>query len=150
MNTLENYIAEYMDLLVENSFYKLDVHFREAKLLPKTIPFYSIQKFLSVFYEQKLHTDSTYQLRCCIRDIVVIKLLFATRMRISELCSLKSSDIDFENSSVLIYGKGATEKILQIGNPDVIVTLALYQETFKEDITCCRYFFVNKLKKKIV
>ncbi len=28
---------EYSDLLVQNPFDKLDVHFREAKLLPKTI-----------------------------------------------------------------------------------------------------------------
>ena len=51
---------EYKDLLEENPFSKLDVHFREAKLLPKTIPFHSIQKFLSVLYAQKLHADSAY------------------------------------------------------------------------------------------
>lgn len=45
---------EYADLLVQNPFDKLDVHFREAKLLPKTIPFHSIQKFLSVLYAQKI------------------------------------------------------------------------------------------------
>ena len=31
---------EYTELLEQNPFDKLDVHFREAKLLPKTIPFY--------------------------------------------------------------------------------------------------------------
>ena len=35
---------EYKDLLAENPFNKLDVHFREAKLLPKTIPLHSIRK----------------------------------------------------------------------------------------------------------
>ena len=85
---------EYKDLLEENPFNKLDVHFREAKLLPKTIPFHSIQKFLSALYEQKNTAASAYQLRCSIRDIAVIELLFATGMRISEFCSLKPSDID--------------------------------------------------------
>ena len=99
---------EYKDLLEENPFNKLDVHFREAKLLPKTIPFHSIQKFLSALYEQKNTAASAYQLRCSIRDIAVIELLFATGMRISELCSLKPSDIDLENKTVLIYGKGAS------------------------------------------
>ena len=69
---------EYKDLLEENPFNKLDVHFREAKLLPKTIPFHSIQKFLSALYEQKNTAASAYQLRCSIRDIAVIELLFAT------------------------------------------------------------------------
>lgn len=140
---------EYKELLAESPFNKLDVHFREEKLLPKTIPFHSIQKFLLVLYAQKLQANSAYQLHCCIRDIAVIELLFATGMRISELCSLKPADIDLENCTVLIYGKGAKERILQIGNHDVIAALTLYQETFKDDITYCGYFFVNKLKRKL-
>lgn len=140
---------EYNDLIEENPFNKLDVHFREAKFLPKTIPFHSIQKFLSVLYEQKKLAASEYQFCCSIRDIAVIELLFATGMRISELCSLKSSAIDLENNTVLIYGKGAKERILQIGNSEVISALILYQNTFKEDISICGYFFVNKLKHKL-
>ena len=140
---------EYADLLVQNPFDKLDVHFREAKLLPKTIPFHSIQKFLSVLYAQKNQAASTYQLRCCLRDIAVIELLFATGMRISELCSLRPSDIDLENNTVLIYGKGSKERILQLGNPEVISALMLYQDSFKADISTCGYFFVNKQKHKL-
>lgn len=140
---------EYKDLLTENPFTKLDVHFREAKLLPKTIPFHFIQKLLSVLYREKSQASSIYQQRCCIRNIAVIELLFATGMRISELCGLRPSDIDLENNTVLIYGKGARERILQIGNPEVISALTLYRETFQEEITCCNYFFVNKFNNKL-
>lgn len=140
---------EYRELLNENPFAKLDIRFREAKLLPKTIPFHSIQTFLSTLYAQKELAESEYQLRCCIRDIAVIELLFATGMRISELCSLKPSDIDFESSNILIYGKGAKERIIQIGNQEVISALVLYQETFKTDIEVCGYFFVNRLQHRL-
>ncbi len=140
---------EYKELLNENPFTKLDIRFREAKLLPKTIPFHSIQTFLSTLYAQKELAESEYQLRCCIRDIAVIELLFATGMRISELCSLKPSDIDFESSNILIYGKGAKERIIQLGNQEVIAALVLYQETFKKDIEVCGYFFVNRLQHKL-
>lgn len=140
---------EYQELIKENPFNKLDTRFREEKLLPKTIPFHSIQKFLSVLYEQKSLAISEYQLRCCARDIAVIELLFATGMRISELCSLKPESIDLESGNILIYGKGAKERIIQIGNPEVISALLLYQEHFKEDITVCGYFFVNKRKNKL-
>ena len=140
---------EYKELLNENPFAKLDIRFREAKLLPKTIPFHSIQTFLSTLYTQKELAESEYQLRCCIRDIAVIELLFATGMRISELCSLKPSDIDFESSNILIYGKGAKERIIQLGNQEVISALVLYQETFKKDIEICGYFFVNRLHHKL-
>lgn len=140
---------EYKELLNENPFTKLDIRFREAKLLPKTIPFHSIQTFLSTLYAKKELAESEYQLRCCIRDIAVIELLFATGMRISELCSLKPSDIDFESSNILIYGKGAKERIIQLGNQEVIAALVLYQETFKKDIEVCGYFFVNRLQHKL-
>ncbi len=140
---------EYKELLNENPFTKLDIRFREAKLLPKTIPFHTIQTFLSTLYAQKELAESEYQLRCYIRDIAVIELLFATGMRISELCSLKPSDIDFESNSILIYGKGAKERIIQLGNQEVISALVLYQETFKKDIEVCGYFFVNRLQHKL-
>ena len=140
---------EYTEFLAQNPFDKLDVYFREAKLLPKTISFHSIQKFLSVLYAQKMQTVSAYQFKCCLRDIAVIELLFATGMRISELCSLKPSDIDLENNTVLIYGQGSKERILQLGNCEVISALATYQSTFKADISACGYFFVNKRKQKL-
>lgn len=140
---------EYKEILSENPFTKLDIRFREAKLLPKTIPFHAIQTFLSTLYHQKEQAASEYQHRCCIRDIAVIELLFATGMRISELCSLRLSDIDFISNNVLIYGKGAKERILQIGNSEVLSALSLYHETFKSDIDACGYFFVNRLQKKL-
>lgn len=140
---------EYRELLNENPFAKLDIRFREAKPLPKTIPFHSIQTFLSTLYAQKELAASEYQLRCHIRDIAVIELLFATGMRISELCSLKPSDIDLESNTILIHGKGAKERIIQLGNPEVIAALFLYQETFKKEIDACGYFFVNRLQRKL-
>ena len=135
---------EYQELLEENPFIKLDIRFREPKLLPKTIPFHSIQKFLSTLYKQKDLVTSKYQLQCVIRDIAVIELLFAT-----ELCSLRPSDIDLESNNILIYGKGSKERILQLGNHKVISALILYQEIFQEDITACGYFFINRLKHKL-
>lgn len=44
---------EYRELLAETPLAKLDIRFSETKLLPKTIPFYSIQTFLSTLYSHK-------------------------------------------------------------------------------------------------
>lgn len=140
---------EYKEVLRDNPFAKLDIRFREAKLLPKTIPFHSIQAFLSAIYAQKEKAKSEYQRRCCIRDIAVMELLFATGMRISELCSLKPSDIDLASNNILIYGKGAKERMIQLGNWEVISALVQYRETFREDIEVCGYFFVNRLQHKL-
>ena len=88
----------YREILSENPFDKLDIRFREAKLLPKTIPFHSLQTFLTTLYTQKDLARTDHQKRCCIRDIAVIELLFATGMRISELCSLRPQNIDLETT----------------------------------------------------
>lgn len=140
---------EYKELISEDPFAKLDIRFREAKILPKTIPFHSIQAFLTSLYAQKEHAQTNYQFQCCIRDIAVIELLFATGMRISELCSLKPSDIDLTSNTVLIFGKGSKERILQLGNPDVIAALKSYQETFQKNIDACEFFFVNRLGHRL-
>ena len=140
---------EYIEVLPENPFSKLDFRFREPKLLPRTIPAHTIQNFLNTLYSQKEQVFSDYQQNCCIRDIAVIELLFATGMRISELCNLKPEDIDFDNKTILIYGKGSKERILQIGNPDVLEALNLYRKTFQKEIKECGYFFVNRLQNKL-
>ena len=140
---------EYKEIIYENPFAKLDIRFREAKILPKTIPFHSIQAFLASLYAQKDQAQTNYQLQCCIRDIAVIELLFATGMRISELCSLKPSDIDLTSNNILIYGKGSKERILQLGNPDVIAALKTYQEIFRQNIDACGFFFVNRLGHRL-
>ena len=143
-----NYLV-YKELLEKNHFEKIDIRFREEKLLPKTIPFHLIQKFLYVLYSHKEKVKSEYQRRCCIRDIAVIELLFATGMRISELCSLKPSNVDLKSKNILIYGKGSKERIVQLGNQEVISALILYQETFKKDIDTCGFYFVNRLQHKL-
>lgn len=140
---------EYKEIIQENPFSNLELRFREARPLPKTIPLHYLQSFLTILYNQKETAVSEYQKRCCIRDIAVIELLFATGIRISELCSLKPSDVDLKNNSLLIYGKGAKERIIHISNPDVISALECYQHTFQTDIDTCGYFFVNRLQKKL-
>lgn len=64
---------EYKDFVKKNPFTKLEICFREARPLPKTIPFHTIQAFLSILYGQKEQATSKYQLRCSIIDIAVIE-----------------------------------------------------------------------------
>jgi integrase/recombinase XerD len=148
MKAFFNYL-EYKELLELNPFDKLDVRFREPKLLPKIIPFHMLNSFLSNLYKQKEMASSTYQENCCIRDIAVIEMLFATGIRISELCSLKPSNIDLKSQSILVYGKGARERIIQIGNPDVISAILEYKIVFANEISSAGYFFINRLKNKL-
>ena len=136
---------EYEDLLEHNPFNKIRLSYREPKRLPKTIPANIIELLLNTVYQEYQQVSSSYQKKAILRDIAVIELLFATGMRISELCCLKYQDIDMENCSVLILGKGAKERMIQIGNPSVISALSCYIDAFQTDIAQCKWLFVNRL-----
>lgn len=47
-----------------------------------------------------------------LRDRVILELLYATGLRVSELVSIKESDIEFSNRSIRIIGKGNKERIV--------------------------------------
>lgn len=143
------HFLEYKDIVLLNPFSKIQVKFREPLILPKTIPLHIIETFFYSIYEQKDLTVSSFQKKCIIRDIAVIELLFATGIRISELCSLKPCNIDLIEKNILIYGKGSKERRIQIGNDDVILALKEYQIVFKEDLKDSKYFFINRLKKRL-
>lgn len=135
---------EYKELIDRNPFNRLQIKFREPVILPKTIPLHMIERILVTIYAHRNEAKTDYQRRNALRDAAVIELLFATGIRISELCSLKPTDINLYEKTILIYGKGAKERRLQIGNDDVIYILEEYRNNFEYEITHCRYFFVNQ------
>ena len=135
---------EYRDLIEKNPFNKIQVKFREPVILPKTIPLHTVEVFLSTIYKQQKEAKTIYQRKNALRDAAVIEMLFATGMRISELCSLHARDVNLYERTILIYGKGAKERMIQLGNDDVIRILMEYQKTFQDQIRMCSYFFVNQ------
>lgn len=140
---------EYEEIIETNPFNKIDLSFRQPKRLPKTIPSNTIQHFLSTLYQEATLAKTSAQQKTIFRDIAVIELLFATGMRISELCSLKQTDIDLKNKQVLIFGKGAKERMIQIGSPEVIKALVAYQNAFSKELTEVSWFFVNRLNNRL-
>lgn len=140
---------EYKELIDTNPFHKLQVKFREPAILPKTIPLYTIEHFLSTMYAQRRLTASAYQQKYILRDIAVIELLFSTGMRISELCNLSPESVDLYEKVVLIFGKGSKERRIQIGNEDVANLLIEYKNLFSFEINGCGYFFVNRRNTRL-
>lgn len=140
---------EYRELITQNPFNKIQIKFREPVLLPKTIPLHNVETFLSTIYQQVSIAKTDWQRRNALKDAAVIELLFATGMRISELCSLNTDDVNLYDRTILIYGKGSKERKIQIGNDDVINILKKYKSDFIEEIQNCGYFFANQKGRKI-
>ncbi len=143
-----NYLT-YEDILNSAPFSKIRTDFREPKTLPKVIPLNTIQQLIEKVYSLLHHYPVNSKTHSYIlRDIAVIELLFATGLRVSELSNLKLKDVDLSSYTLNIYGKGARERILYIGNPEVISTLKKYNRRFYYDMECCGYFFVNNRSNK--
>lgn len=140
---------EYREVIERNPFNKIHVKFREPVLLPKTIPLHIVETFLSTIYKQQSYAKTAYQKRNALRDAAVIELLFATGMRISELCSLNAENVNLYDRTVLIYGKGSKERKVQIGNDDVANILEKYKNDFQTEIQNCGHFFVNQNGKEL-
>lgn len=81
------------------------------------------------------------------RNILILELLFATGMRISELCSLKTEQIDFNDYIIKIYGKGSKERLIQICNTNVQVLIDKYKNTMELEENF--FFFTNRLHNRL-
>ena len=51
------------------------------------------------------------------RDRAIIELLYATGMRVGELCALRTGDIDAGSGLVRVVGKGDRERVVLAGKP---------------------------------
>ncbi len=135
---------EYKEILDKNPFTKIQVRFREPTKLPKTIPLNIVELFLSTIYKQRTNAKTHYQKMNALRDVAIIELLFATGIRISELCFLRTIDVNLYDGSILIYGKGHKERVIQLGNVSVIHLLQEYKNSFHNNSKDYYYFFVNQ------
>lgn len=135
---------EYKNLIEQNPFNKLHIKFREPVILPKIIPLHTMEYLLKTIYNQQNNAKTSYQRRAAIRDSAVCEMLFATGIRISELCSLSVLDVNLYEGIILVHGKGSKERRLQLGNVDVIEALKRYKTVFLTEIQNCQNFFVNQ------
>ena len=71
------------------------------KKLPKVISYEEIEKLLKNHLSTKEHA--------------VFELLYATGLRVSELCNLSVKNIDLKNNILKTFGKGSKERLVPIG-----------------------------------
>jgi len=135
----------YEELLSESPFQKIQTKFREPFRLPRTIPIEQIQLIFNAVYLAEKQACTPHQRMVLLRDAAVLELLFATGVRVSELCSLQPENVNLTEGFIKIYGKGAKERLIQIGNADVLAALQAYQSIFAEVIQQQGWFFINRL-----
>lgn len=76
----------------------------------------ALPKFL---YEQEIEAlfasiDTTNTLG--IRNYAILELLYATGIRVAELCTIKLADVDFDGGMLLVHGKGGKMRYIPLGD----------------------------------
>ena len=102
---LYNYLTNE-DIITNNYFSKISNPKRE-KHLPKFLKNEEIDKILLVC-ENNTPLEE--------RDTLVLELLYATGLRVSELVNIKISDINKSDKSIKVLGKGSKERIVLYNN----------------------------------
>lgn len=134
-NITEDDISSYIKYLYENglsersvsnnistlkSFYKYLLLFKNLKNnplgsieypklkknLPKTLSYNEVNALLDI----EINNYYDY------RNKAMIELMYASGLRVSELVNLLVHDVNFENCTVRIFGKGSKERIVPIGD----------------------------------
>jgi integrase/recombinase XerC len=90
-----------------------------------------IEKRLPVFIDEKaMQRLFSLQNRTTVeglRDAAILEMFYGTGIRLSELIGLRFRDIDLNNSTIKVSGKGAKQRIVPIGGP-AITALSSYFE----------------------
>lgn len=87
-----------------------------------------------------------------IRNRVMIHLLYASGLRVSELTSLKIADINFEDSLIRVKGKGSKERIVPVASR-VLRMILRYIRGAREELTALipmsPYLFISNHSRKL-
>lgn len=131
---------EYEELITENPFNKFKLRMREAQKIKESMTIEEISSILKSAYD-----FNSSQTMLGLRDIVVLEILFAGGMRVSELCHIKFQDLDRSTMSILIHGKGNKERKIYLENNEVIIAFRKYLALREQQNMSCPYIFVTRL-----
>ncbi len=114
---------------------------------PKPLP-----KFLTPEEVEKILNNVKIDTPAGFRNRVILELLWATGMRVSELSNLNIGDINYEENEIRVFGKGAKERVVLMSERaknylkqyiDSARTLVVLPEYRTEDVNDSSPVFVN-------
>src|ERR1051325_527286 len=66
-----------------------------------------------------------------VRDEAILEVIYSSGLRISELCGLRVEDIDWQEQTVRVRGKGRKERVVPIGEPALSAIQIYWNLLFK-------------------
>ncbi len=83
-----------------------------------------------------------------LRDLLILELLYAGGLRVSELIGINYGNINHENASIKVSGKGGKQRNTPIGNR-AYKTLVQFRDSFAKDASHNAPLIVNKQGKRL-
>lgn len=131
----------YSYLVIQN---KIDINpfklIRNPKKESKLPIFLSYEEFIEIL--NKIKEDNELS----IRNKLILEMLYATGLRVSELTNIKLDDINISDKSIRVMGKGNKERIVYFGDYAKEI-LELYLNTNRNELLKekqSKYLFINK------
>ena len=124
--------------IITNNPFEMTQRLKEDKYIPSFLSQEEVKKILNIVDENK------------ILDKTLLYLLYSWGLRVSELISLKSSDINIEENYVKCIGKGNKQRIIPFGNESK--SLLLKYKNFRLEkfpLNKNKLFFINNYGKPI-
>ena len=131
-------INQYIDWFnLDNKEYQIvieKVSLKKGSYLPETISVSDVNRLIDI-YDHSNYMNS--------RNLTVIDFMYSTACRVSELCDVRVSDLDFEEDFVKLFGKGSKQRIVPIGT-ELKINLSKYLKFRDELNTQEPYLFLSK------
>ncbi len=131
--------------IIEQSYIRnRRISFKTSKSLPKTLSSQDIEKLLKSQINDFNSLDSVYRKNICKRNMAIVELLYCLGLRIGELVQINLEDINLNEQTVLIHGKGRKERILYISSFEVIQRINDWLNVRGLFCPKCTSLFINK------
>ena len=131
-------INQYIDWFnLDNKEYQIVIEkfsLKKGSYLPETISISDVNRLINI-YDHTNYMNS--------RNLTLIDFMYSTACRVSELCDVRVSDLDFEEDFVKLFGKGSKQRIVPIGS-ELKINLSKYLKFRDELNTQEPYLFLSK------
>lgn len=150
--TLKSFFTflEHEEYIEASPFRKLRLRLNPAKPLPRTLSISSVTKLLQSAYAHKnAAAVNSRPYQEATRDIAVLETLFSTGVRVSELCKLRTADVDLRHKHILVMGKGKRERIIPLCEQATLRALKNYKNNYARFLSPDSAFFLNRDKRNL-
>ena len=112
-----------------------------------------LPKYLGVEELEDIFNTPDIKLPLGQRNKVILEVLYATGLRVSELVNIKVSDIDFYRKEIKVMGKGSKERVVHFGDY-AYEAIQLFIEDGRKNLLLkhnktCEYLIINEKGNKI-